>query len=320
MTRIGTSSLDVYPLCLGGNTFGWTADTSESFAVMDEYAECGGNFMDTADVYSAWAPGNSGGESETIMGQWMQERGNRAEMVIATKVGKLAPHDNLQANSIESAVEGSLRRLQTDYIDLYYAHAQDLQTPLEETVTAFANLVHQGKIRYVGLSNYSAEQVEAWMQMADQLGVDRPVALQPHYNLVYRVPFEKEERPLAERFDLGVMPYFALASGLLTGKYRGREIEGSRAEMVRSYLGADSETEEVEAVVHAVCEIAEEHNVEPAAIAIAWLLEQPTICAPVASARVVGQVPPLLEGATLGLEQQELSRLDRLSATLPANL
>lgn len=321
MTKIGTSSLDVYPLCLGGNTFGWTADTSQSFAILDEYADSGGNFVDTADVYSAWADGNAGGESEVIIGQWLQERGKRDELVIATKVGKLAPNDNLSAPAIRAAAEASLRRLGTEHIDLYYAHAEDPHTPLEETVQAFADLTAQGKIRYVGLSNFSPGQIRRWMGVADQLGAPRPVALQPHYNLLYRKTFETTERPVAEEYDLSVMPYFSLASGLLTGKYRGQniigqQIAGPRSEMIRAYLTTKADEEAAEATVEALCQIAEEHNVEPSAIAIAWLLEQPAVCAPIASASKVGQVPPLLEGATLGLDLEEISRLDHLSARL----
>lgn len=315
MTMIGDSSLDVYPLCLGGNTFGWTTDWSQSYRVLDEYFEAGGNFVDTADAYSAWATGNQGGESETILGEWLAARGNREQIVLATKVGKFPGLQGLEATTIARAAEESLRRLQTDYIDLYYAHAEDLTVPIEESVEAFEKLREAGKIRQIGLSNHSPERIEEWMMMADRLGVARPIALQPHYNLLKRQEYEVRLRPLAERFDLGVMPYYSLAAGLLTGKYEtADQVAGDRVRMVKSYLRATPD--DVFAAVRTVRQVAEAHNVEPSAIAIAWLLHQPTITAPIASARTPAQLAPLLEGVSVVLAEPELAALNQATTTL----
>lgn len=301
--------LDVYPLCLGTNTFGWTSTPGESFAVLDEYVEAGGNFIDSADSYSAWASGNSGGESELIIGQWLAKGADRSNIVIATKVGKAPGRTGLSAGTIKDAVEDSLRRLGTDYIDLYYAHAEDLDVPVEESVAAFTELVDEGKIRYVGLSNHSPERIRQWMEIAPAKA--KPVALQPHYNLVCRQDFEEKLLPLAKEYDLAVMPYFSLAAGLLTGKYQGKGLEGERAGMVGAYQGNG-----VAKSVDALIEIAHSHNVEPAAIAIAWLLAQDTVTAPIASARVPSQLPPLLEGVTIVLSSEENTRLDEVSRGL----
>lgn len=307
MTQIGTSTLNVYPLCLGTNTFGWTSTPEQSHLVLDDYTAAGGNFIDTADVYSAWAPGNQGGESETIIGSWLAKSDRRAEVVLATKVGKMHPHDSLSATSIQAGAEESLRRLGTDYIDLYYAHAEDSQTPLEESIAAFAALVESGKIRYVGLSNFSAEAISRWFELAPP--AVRPVALQPHYNLLYRSEFEQLLCPVAKQFDLAVMPYFSLAAGALSGKYHNQPVTGPRAEQVRPYLGDGAEE-----VIALVAQIADAHNVDPAAVAIAWLLAQPTVAAPIASARIPEQLPALLEGATVALSDDEVRRLDLASA------
>ncbi len=295
-------TLDTYPLCLGGNTFGWTSTRDQSWAVLDDYCDAGGNFIDTADAYSAWVPGNEGGESETIIGEWLaQGHRQRGDLVIATKVGKWASQPGLAAANIVSAVEGSLRRLQTDYIDLYYAHAEDPNTPLEETQAALAQLIEAGKIRAIGLSNFSAETLAAWPWGE---GVD-PVALQPHYNLLSREPYETELRPLVVEHGLAVMPYYALAGGLLTGKYDLQApLTGDRAATVERYVG--SGTEQKLANLRAV---ADEHNVEPAAVAVAWLSAQPTVTAPIASARVPEQLPPLLEGISIVLSDEDLQLL-----------
>lgn len=313
MTKIGDSSLDVYPLCLGGNTFGWTTDRAQSYLVLDEYFEAGGNFVDTADAYSAWVPGNVGGESETILGEWFAANKNRDQVVLATKVAKFPGLQGLAAKTVARAVEASLRRLQTDYIDLYYAHAEDLTVPVEESVEAFQKLREEGKIRQVGLSNHSPERIEQWMAAADDLGAARPVALQPHYNLLWRRDYETYLRPLAERFHMGVMPYYSLAAGLLTGKYASADqVAGDRAKMVGTYL--ESDPDGAFAAVRVLREVAETHNVEPAAIAIAWLLHQPTITAPIASARTTAQLAPLLEGVSIVLSPAEIDALDKASA------
>lgn len=313
MVQIGTSTLDVYPLCLGNNTFGWTSDEAQSHLVLDAYADAGGNFLDTADVYPAWAPGASGGDSEIILGAWLKRR-KRDELVVATKVGKLQGRLGLAAGNVKRSAEESLRRLQTDYIDLYYAHAFDEETPLEESVAAFAALQREGKIREIGVSNFSAAQLGAWMAEADRQDVPRPVALQPHYNLLARADYEQNLQPLAAEFDLGVMPYFSLASGLLTGKYRSREqIVGDRAGMIGQYL-----TPATFEVIDALVQVADEHNVEPASVAIAWLLANPTVTAPVASGRNPEQVGPLLEGVGLALSDADLELLNSTSAKVAA--
>lgn len=311
MTRIGTSSLDVYPLCLGGNPFGWTADRDASFSVLSEYADAGGNFVDTADVYSSWVDGNKGGESEAIIGDWLRSR-SRDEFVVATKVAKLPGHRGLSADNVAQCADASLRRLGTDYIDLYYAHEFDERVPLAESVAAFAQLQQAGKIREVGLSNFTPMQVRDWVAEAKRQGVTLPVAIQPAYNLVWRQDFEQGMAAVARDYDLGVIPYWALASGLLTGKYRSMDaIEGDRASSVRRQASPRAFE-----VVEVVKEIAAAHNVEPSSIAIAWLLTRPVVTAPIASARTADQVPPLLEGVTVTLSDEEVTRLDELTQGL----
>ncbi len=307
MATIEHTDLDVYPLCLGTNTFGWTSTPEESFAVLDEYADAGGNFLDTADVYSRWGKGNQGGESEEIIGQWWQKGGRRDQVVLATKTGKLAPNTGQSRQSVRRAVEESLRRLRTDRIDLLYAHAEDPENPVDPGI--YEELRSEGKIRYYGLSNHSADAVRSCVLRAETAGVPGPVALQPHYNLLERAQFEQELRPIAAEYSLAVMPYFSLAAGLLTGKYSQNEaLTGERAQMVSSYLGPGTWD-----VVEAVRSIADGHNVEPAAVAIAWLLAQPTVTAPIASARTAGQLSALFEGVSIVLSESELERLDRLS-------
>ena len=310
MTKIGNSDLDVAPLCLGGNTFGWTSDREQSLAVLDAFTGGGGNFVDTADSYSAWVPGNQGGESETIIGEWLARRGRRDDIVVATKVAQHPLFPGLAPDNVIRAANASLSRLKTDHIDLYYAHQEDPKTPVEESVASFASLQKEGKIRHVGLSNFSATAVDAWVDAADEQGVPRPVALQPHYNLVHRSDFEKGLRATAEKYHLGVMPYWALASGLLTGKYHSEaDIAGARSDMVGRYA-----TPEAFAVVEAVREISAIHGVEPTSVALRWLALQPTVVAPIASARTLAQVQPLLESLDLTLTSEEVTALDRVSS------
>src|ERR1700693_6617949 len=231
MAKISSTDLDVYPIALGGNVFGWTANEKDSFAVLDGYAAAGGNFIDTADVYSAWAPGNSGGESETIIGRWMASRGRRDQTIVATKVGKHPQFEGLSAKTIRAAAENSLKRLGTEYIDLYYAHADDEKTPLEETLGAFDALVREGKVRYIAASNYSAPRLAKALQISVQEGFARYVALQQHYNLMERDKYEGELANAVARERLSSIPYFALASGFMTGKYRaGSKVESQRAQ------------------------------------------------------------------------------------------
>src|SRR4051812_13024306 len=233
---IGSSDLEVYPLSLGGNVFGWTADRQTSFDVLAAYVGAGGNFVDTADGYSAWVPGNTGGDSERILGEWFAARGNRDEVVLATKVSQHPDFKGLAADNIRRAADASLERLQSDYIDLYYAHFDDQTVPLEETVGALSELVDAGKVRYIGISNYSPERIDEWFRITEREGLHSAVALQPHYNLVERA-YETSYRPIAEREGLGVMPYFALAAGFLTGKYRdGVTVDSARAGGAAKYL------------------------------------------------------------------------------------
>lgn len=313
MVAIGNTNLDVYPLCLGANTFGWTSSKAESFDVLDEYVGAGGNFVDTADVYSAWAKGNKGGESETILGEWLTPA-KRNDLVIATKVGMWGEHAGLGEKNVMRAAEGSLRRLNVDHIDLYYAHIFDEDVPVEETVHAFARLQEQGKVRHVGVSNFSAGQLERWVKAADDQGVPRPVALQPHYNLVWRKDYETKLQPVVEEYDLGVMPYQALAAGLLTGKYdegEGAAGAGERSGGVGRHISPGAWK-----TVEVAREVADELNVGVAAVAIAWLLANPSITAPIASARTADQLVPLLEGVTVTLTDEERSALDAASAGL----
>jgi aryl-alcohol dehydrogenase-like predicted oxidoreductase len=306
MALIPRTDLDVFGLCLGGNVFGWTADRATSFAVLDAYVAAGGNFIDTADVYMARHPGNSGGESETIIGEWLAARdGMRDAVVIASKVGKLAGLDNLRAETIRKAADDSLRRLGTDRIDLYYAHFDDTETPLAETLGAFGELIEAGKVRAIAASNYSGARLAEALATAEREGLPRYVALQPHYNLVER-DFESDQQPVCEREDIAVFPFYALAKGFLTGKYRpgGEEIDSPRAEGAKAYLD-----ERGEKLLAALDEIAAAHEAEPATVALAWLRRQDTVLAPIASARTVEQLGPLLASTSLELTGEELARL-----------
>jgi aryl-alcohol dehydrogenase-like predicted oxidoreductase len=317
MRTIGSSNLTVYPLALGGNTFGWTSDEAASFEVLDAYTAAGGNFIDTADVYSAWAPGNSGGESEIIIGRWMSQRGNRDDIVVGTKVSQHPDFPGLSAANGAAAAEASLQRLGTDHIDLYYAHYDDSATPLEETVSTFNDLVVAGKVRHVAISNYSPARIEEWLSIAQANGFALPVALQPEYSLVHRTEFERDLAPVAERFNLGVAPYYSLAAGFLTGKYRTRDdLAGTaREKMAGGYF-----TDEGLAVVTALDEIATARGVEIATVALAWLQAQPTVVAPIASARVVGQLGALMAAAELDLTAEEVVVLDTVSALVETPL
>lgn len=314
MTRIGNSDLDVLPLSLGGNVFGWTADRDASFAVLDAFVDGGGDFIDTADAYSAWAPGNSGGESETIIGEWLASR--RPEGVtVATKVSQHPEFRGLSASNVRRAAEASLGRLGVDAIDLYYAHFDDETVPLEETVGAFGDLVSDGLVRNVAVSNYSGARIREWIDIAQRTGAALPVAIQPHYNLVHRNEVEDTIIPVAEEFGLGLVPYYSLASGFLTGKYRSTETAGQsspRAEGAAKYA-----TPQGLRIIDALEEIGNAHGASIAATALAWLRAQPTVVAPIASARTVKQVPDLLAGARLTLAPDEVETLTRVSAWTP---
>ncbi|NMH99118.1 aldo/keto reductase [Pseudonocardia acidicola] len=310
MAKIGSSDLDVSAFCLGANVFGWTADAETSRAVLDGYVAAGGNFIDTADSYMWRAPGNSGGESETIIGDWMAERGNRDDLVIATKVGSWPEQPGLSAANIKSAVEGSLRRLRTDRIDLYYAHRDDPATAQEETLDAFDALVREGKVRAIGASNFTAERLRSALEISARDSLASYVALQPHYNLVERAEFETALAPVLESEGLACVPYYALAKGFLTGKYRtgGADVDSVRAEGARAYL--DDRGIRVLAVLD---EIAAGHGVPVAAVALAWLAAQPTVAAPIASARTPEQLADLLPMLTLRLTDDEVRLLSYVS-------
>jgi len=308
--RVGSSDLEIFPLVLGGNVFGWTADESATFAVLDAFAAAGGTMIDTADAYSAWVPGHTGGESETLIGRWLASRGSRDDVVIATKVSQHPDFRGLAATNVRAAALASLVRLGTDRIDLYYAHFDDASVPLEETAGAFSSLVDEGLVRYVAVSNYSADRLDEWMAVADREGFHRPVALQPGYNLVER-GFEVSLRERAERYGLGVLPYYGLARGFLAGKYRdgGEPVDSPRAEAAARHL--DDRGRRVLAALDAV---AAAHHVPVASVALAWLRRQPTVVAPIASARTAGQLADLLASASLDLTPDEIGALSAASA------
>jgi aryl-alcohol dehydrogenase-like predicted oxidoreductase len=310
MTVLGSSDLDVFPLGLGGNTFGWTSDKDTSFAVLDAYAAGGGNFIDTADSYSAWAPGNAGGESETIIGEWMAARGNRDSVIVATKVSSHPKYRGLARANVLAAADESLARLRTDRIDLYYAHYDDPNVPVAEAAGAFSELQRAGKIRHVGLSNYTAPRLREWLAVAAAEGFAPPVALQPLYNLVERTAYETAIAPVAAEFGLGVLPYSALASGFLSGKYRSATDHAGapRQKGATRYLASGGL-----AVLAALDAVAADRGVAPSTVALAWLRTRPQVAAPLASARTVDQLAPLLASASLDLTTDEVEALDKAS-------
>ncbi|WP_145908268.1 aldo/keto reductase [Kitasatospora viridis] len=310
--RLGRSELAVHPFSLGGNVFGWTADRDASFAVLDAYTAAGGNFIDTADVYSVWAPGHQGGESETIIGEWVRERGNRDSVLIASKVGAHPAALGLGAANIRSATEDSLRRLGVETIDLLYTHKDDPEVPVEEIVSTLDQLVREGKVRAVAASNISAERLTAALEFSAKEGLARYEALQPHYNLLSRDTYEGPLAEVAAAHGIGVVPYAALAGGFLTGKYRpgGPSVPSPRAEGATKRL-ADPRALRV---LEAVEQVAAAHGVQPSSVATAWLAAQPTVVAPIASARTPEQLVPLLTGARLVLTAEQLELLDAASA------
>jgi aryl-alcohol dehydrogenase (NADP+) len=311
MPRLGRTDLDVFPLCLGGNVFGWTADERDSFEILDAYAAAGGNFIDTADSYSAWVSGHVGGESETIIGRWMAARGVRNKMVIATKVGRCPGRLGLAPKNIREGAEASLKRLAVDRIDLYYAHADDPATPLEESLREFDALVREGKVRHVAASNFSAARLAEALAISEREGFANYVALQPHYNLVVRDEYEGPLADLCAREGVACLPYFALAKGFLTGKYRpDTAVKSARAKAAREYLDARGQR-----VLAALDDVAAAHRTSVAAVSLAWLLNQPTIAAPIASARTVDQLNELMPMATLKLTPDEMQRLDDASGS-----
>ncbi|MER5637840.1 aldo/keto reductase [Kitasatospora sp. NPDC002227] len=308
---LGGSELHVSRLCLGGNVFGWTADQAQSFAVLDAFAAGGGNFVDTADVYSAWVPGHRGGESETVLGAWLRSRGNRDEMVIGTKVGGHPAMPGISAANIQAATEGCLRRLGVERIDLLYTHWDFPETPVEEFVPALDALVRAGKVRAVAASNISAARLSSALDFAAREGMAAYVAVQPHYNLVSRRSYEGPLATVVAARGLSCLPYYALASGFLTGKYRPG---GGRADSGRGHGAADFLNDpRALRVLSALDKVADLHDTEPATVALAWLNAQPTVAAPIASARTVEQLPALLDGARLALTAEDLELLDAAS-------
>ena len=311
LRKLGSSDLEVFPLSLGGNVFGWTADEAQSFAVLDAYTAAGGNFVDTADSYSAFAPGNKGGESETIIGKWVKARGNRADVVVATKVSQHPDYPGLSGANIKAAADASLRRLDTDYIDLYYTHFDRPEVPVEEIVGALDELVKAGKVRSIGASNISAERLQESLDVSDRENLARYVALQPHYNLVSRDTYECALQDVASRAGLAAVPYFSLAAGFLTGKYRpGTTVDSARAGRAGEYL----KSERAARVLAALDEIAQARGAEIATVALAWLADRPTVAAPIASARTPEQLPALLAVADLSLTDEESAKLTAASA------
>jgi aryl-alcohol dehydrogenase-like predicted oxidoreductase len=310
--RLGNSAIEVRPLMFGGNVFGWTLDEAASFQILDAFVDAGFDFIDTADVYSRFAPGNQGGESETILGKWFKQRGNRRQIILATKVGhEMGPgKKGLARNYILQACEDSLRRLQTDYIDLYQSHRDDEETPQEETLEAFATLVSQGKVRVIGASNYSAERLEKALEVSKKHGYPRYESLQPLYNLYDRAEYEEKLEPVCLKHHVGVIPYFPLGAGFLTGKYRSQaDLKGARAGIVGKYLN-----ERGLRILKALDEVAKEKNVKPASIALAWLIARPSITAPIASATTLEQLQDLLRAVELDLDQAAIDKLNAASA------
>ncbi len=307
---LGRSEIVIAPLVFGGNVFGWTADEARSFELLDRFVERGFNAIDTADSYSAWAPGLSGGESETVLGKWLAQRGRRDDIVLMTKVGMWEPRKGLSAANIEAAVEDSLKRLGTDYIDVYFAHIDDENVPLEETLTAFDKLVKAGKVRALGASNYSAERLRQALEIAKEQGLARYEVMQPLYNLHDRKDFESELAALAQEQEVGMVSYFSLASGFLTGKYRSREDlkNSARGDFMQNYF-----SERGERVLQALTAVADEMSVRPAQVALAWLLTRPGVTAPIASATNVAQLDEILGSVDVSLPDALLTRLDEAS-------
>lgn len=315
--KLGRSGPEVPVICLGGNVYGWTVSEADAFHQLDRALDAGLNFIDTADVYSRWVPGHHGGESETILGRWFAKSGRRRDVILATKCGMDMGDGKkgLSARAIEQAVEASLRRLQTDYIDLYQAHRDDQNTPLEETLGAFDKLVKAGKVRFIGASNYSGSRLAEALEVSRKNNLASYVSLQPHYNLMERSEYETELLSAVEKYGLGVIPYFSLAAGFLTGKYRrGADVSNAaRGKMVEKYLNDHGF-----GVVDTLEEVANAHRSTPARVALAWLIAQPGITAPIASATSDKHLDDLVAATELKLSPTDLQKLNDVSAPVPA--
>ena len=310
--RLGNSGLEVAPLALGGNVFGWTVDKPIGFALLNAFVGNGFNLVDTADVYPKWARGNKGGESEALIGDWLKHRGRRADVVIATKVGmEMAPdRKGLSREHILRSAEESLQRLQTDYIDLYQSHRPDPSTPLEETLAAYDQLIKQGKVRAIGASNYTAAQLDEALNVSKRLGLPRYESLQPLYNLYDRAAYEEELAPLCEREKVGVIPYYSLAAGFLTGKYRSESdlTLSARGNTVKKYLN-----ERGFRILGALDQVAARYDSTPARVALAWMIARPSITAPIASATSMDQLEDLMAATKLELDREAMDSLNRAS-------
>lgn len=312
MRKLGRSGLEVSPLAFGGNVFGWTADEAMSLRLLDRFVDEGFNFIDTADMYSRWAPGNKGGESEAVIGKWLQKTGKRDQVIIATKVGmEMGPEKKgLAPAYIRRAVDDSLKRLQTDFIDLYQSHTDDAQTPLADTLGTYADLIEAGKLRAIGASNYSAERFKEALNVSKQHNLPRYESMQPNYNLYDRVEFEAKLMSVCSNNEIGVISYFSLAAGFLTGKYRSEsDVAGKpRGRMVQKYLN-----ERGFRILDALDNVGQQTSSTPARVAIAWLLAQPGITAPIASATTVSQLEELFAATRLELSAAQLDQLDTVS-------
>jgi len=310
---LGNTGLYVAPLAFGGNVFGWTADESTSLQLLDAFVDAGFNLVDTADSYSRWVPGHQGGESEAIIGRWLKSRGNREQVIVATKVGSDMGQGKKDTSKkwILEEVENSLRRLQTDHIDLYQTHWDDPTTPQEETLQAYAKLVEQGKVRAIGASNLTAARLREALDISKRDGLPRYQTFQPNYNLYDRVDYESELEPLCVKEELGVINYFSLASGFLTGKYRSEAdlANAARGQFVKKYVNDRGWR-----ILSALDEVAKEHNVKPGQVAIAWLVARPSITAPIASATNLDQLRELIAATELSLNKQAIERLNQASA------
>ena len=305
MIKLAKTDLTIYPLCLGGNVFGYSADKENSEAVLSFYADNGGNFIDTADMYSQWAPGHIGGESETIIGNWMKKRGNRSQMIIATKVGKLDTKPGLKPSNIIAACEDSLKRLGSDYIDIYYSHQDDLDTPIEQSLGAYDSLIKSGKVRYIAASNFTPERLQESLDISKKLNLASYIASQDQYNLMDR-GYENTLMPTLKSNGLSQIPFYGLARGFLTGKYRkGKSVESIRANGVNTNYANDRGWE----IIEKLDQIARDKNTSIAAVSLAWLRAQVTVAAPIASATNLGQVKELMPIIKLELEELEILSL-----------
>lgn len=309
---LGKSNLEVAPLAFGGNVFGWTIDETTSFEILDAFVAAGFNFIDTADVYSRWVPGNIGGESETILGKWIKQRNNREQIILATKIGadNGKGHPDVSKAYILKGVEDSLRRLQTEYIDLYQTHYDNESTPVEETLEAYDQLVKAGKVRIIGTSNMSPERLKASLQASEKNGYPRYETLQPNYSLVERKEYEEAYEPIVREHQLSTINYYSLASGFLTGKYRSEAdlAKSQRGQGVKKYLNKQGL-----GILKALDEVAEQYKATPASIALAWLMARPSVGAPIASATSLDQLQSFIQAAELSLSAEAIEKLDQAS-------